>query len=54
MWAARILLVGILAIASISIVGTAIAMASPYIAALLVLWTIGWVIYKIIPTGSSK
>jgi hypothetical protein len=40
-WAARILLVGILAIASISMLGAAIAIAAPYIAALIVLWGVG-------------
>lgn len=41
MWAARILLVGILAIATVSLLASAIAFASPYIAAIIVMWVIG-------------
>lgn len=40
-WAAKILLIGILAIASISVMGAAIAIAAPYIATLIILWLAG-------------
>lgn len=53
MWAARILLVGILAIASITILGSAIAFAAPYIAALLVLWGIGKLIDIKLTSGTA-
>jgi len=48
MWAARILLVGILVIASIAILSTAIAFAAPYLAALVILWGLGkWCLNKL-------
>lgn len=48
MWAARILLVGILALATISLLASAIAFAAPYLAAIVVLWFLGWVILRVI------
>jgi hypothetical protein len=51
--AARILLIGILALASISLLGTIIAFVAPYIAALIVLWIVGAVIWRMLRNSSS-
>lgn len=47
-WAARILLVGVLALAAISVLSAAIAFAAPYLAAVLVLFVVGtWLLRKL-------
>lgn len=53
MWAARILLVGVLAVAAISLIATAIVFAAPYIAALVVLLAVGAIIYRLIEDDST-
>lgn len=47
-WLARVLLIGILALASISLLGAAIAFAAPYLAAIIVLWLIGAGLWKMV------
>lgn len=44
--AVRILFIGILAIATVSLLGAAIAIGAPYLAAIVVLWIIGAFIYR--------
>lgn len=53
MWAARILLVGILAVAAISLIATAIVFAAPYLAALIVVLAVGAIIYRLLGTDSA-
>lgn len=53
MWAARILLVGILAVAAISLIATAIVFAAPYLAALIVVLAVGAIIYRLLGTDST-
>ena len=47
-WIARILLVGVLAIAAIVLISTAIAFAAPYLAALLVLAAVGRYLFHLL------
>jgi hypothetical protein len=54
MWAARILLLGILALAAIAILSQAIVFAAPYLAALIVLSVAGIVIYAILEDSEPK
>jgi len=54
MWATRVLLVGILAVAAISLISIAISFASTYLAALVVLCTVGKWVYSQIGSSDKR